>query len=81
MREETDYVTDVNGKQVLKNRSFDYGTLGDYPLITVESLSFIGTPSQLLRKHGMIYYRKGVNTLKIEKDMVRRAQQRLALAA
>lgn len=32
MREEADYVTDVNGKQVLKNRSFDCGTLGDYPL-------------------------------------------------
>jgi len=81
MREEADHITDVNGKQALKNCSFDYDTLGDYPLITVESLGFIGTPSQLLREHGMIYVHRGINTLTIEKDMVRRVQQRLALTA
>ena len=81
IRKETDYVTDVNGKQVLKNTSVHCGTLSHYPLITIESLRFIGTPSQLLKKHGLIYYLKGVNTLKLEKEMVRRARQQLALAA
>ena len=79
VREQEDYVTDVNGKKVLKDRSYSIGTLGDYPLITIEMLSFIGTATMLLQKHGMLYFHKGQNALDIEKELTRRARLKLDL--
>ena len=76
--EEFDYITDVNGKKVLKERSFCCIIFGNRPLIDIKLLGFNGTPRQLLRKHGMLYFSRGVNALRIEEDLTRR--QRLNLA-
>lgn len=79
VRQLEDYVTDVNGKRVLENRSHSCSAFGDYMLITIELLGFVGSAAQLLQKHGMLYFQKGVNALQTEAKLKRRSELNLGL--
>ena len=74
-----DYITNVSGKKVLENCSYSFAVLGGHIIICIKRFGFTGTPTQLLRNHGMIYYHKGVNALRIEEKMNRSARYRLSL--
>ena len=76
-----DYITNVSGEKMLENRSFCCATFGDYPLISIKVLGFIGTATQLLRKHGLLYFKMGVNALRIEEALTKRARLQLGLGA
>lgn len=74
-----DYVTDVNGETRLKNRSVNSTILGDYILISIEQLGFIGTAAQLLKRHGLIYFRNGINALILQEKMLKEARLRIEI--
>ena len=66
-----DFITDISGNVMLEDPTCCYTCLqqvGNYLLIYIEGL-FLGTATQLLRKHGLFYFFKGVNALRIEEDL------------
>lgn len=76
---ELDYVTDVSGNRLLKDRSISCFTLDNKVFVTIKMLGFCGSPTELLREHGMIYYSEGENTLRIQERLDRRARLKLDL--
>ena len=74
-----DFITDISGNVMLEDRTFSCITFNNETLINIMMLGFNGTPSELLRKHGLIYYSRGVNVLRIEEVLTRKAKLRLGL--
>ena len=68
IREQADYVTDVNGKKALKGVKVEMihlSILSSSPLIHINFFGFLGTAKELLRRHGLLYFHKGINALSL----------------
>ena len=74
-----DYVTDVDGNHLLENRTISCFILDNKVFVTIKMLGFCGSPAELLREHGMIYYSEGENTLRVQERLDRRARLKLDL--
>ena len=64
-------MTDVNDNTQLQDCSVAYAVmpgLTPYPIVEVKRLNFLGTPTELLRKHGLLCLVDEKNALEIESE-------------
>lgn len=61
-----DYISGVNGDIKLQNELVLFTISDGNPIIEIPVLGFIGSPEDLLRKHGLLFHKEGFNTLFIK---------------
>ena len=75
-------ITDVNDNTQLQDCSVAYAVmpgLTPYPIVEVKRLNFLGTPTELLRKHGLLCLVDEKNALEIESEYKRHARLQTTL--